>query len=85
MGLHGSGVWGQSSANTKGHKRVRCPVCGKVEVVGSRSHAHLHLRGPDGRYYIARCVHQCPKCGKMHYYMCKCPDCGYDALEVGGP
>lgn len=36
MGLHGSGVWGQSSANVKGSHRVKCPVCGKERTTNGR-------------------------------------------------
>lgn len=35
MGLHGKGLWGWSSANTKGNKRAKCPICGKITVVGA--------------------------------------------------
>lgn len=37
MRLHGAGIWGCSSANRKGAKRIKCPVCGEWFVKGSRN------------------------------------------------
>ena len=42
MGLHGKGVFGRNIANMKGTKRLKCPECEQVFVVGSYNR---HNRG----------------------------------------
>jgi len=37
MGLHGKGVFGMSIANVEGRKRLRCPKCGRIFVLGSHN------------------------------------------------
>ena len=82
MGLHGNGLWGSSCANTKGTHRVKCPICGKIEVTGyNKSKFHHHKQDENGKWYIDRCPKQCPNCGGLHYNFWKCSDCGYENNE----
>jgi ssDNA-binding Zn-finger/Zn-ribbon topoisomerase 1 len=81
MGLHGHGIFGQSMANSKGSRRVKCPDCGKIEVPGSWSNRHPIKHDAGGKPYIVMCPRKCPKCGKLHYHLGLCPDCGYDSLK----